>query len=79
MPDIQTENTKQEQVIHLKDGRTIFKTHNGFKSFVKDNKGTIVEITDTYYNKAKITINGKLSPNLYDKSKQYTSKPLIMG
>lgn len=28
----------REQVIELKDGRTIFKTNNGFKSFVQSKK-----------------------------------------
>ena len=43
----------KEQVIELKDGRTIFKTHNGFKSFVQTKKGEVTEVTDDYYNKAK--------------------------
>jgi hypothetical protein len=42
-----------EQVIHLKDGRKIFKTHNGFKSFCESKNGEIIEVTDAYYNQAK--------------------------
>lgn len=79
MSNTQTENTKQEQILHLKDGRTIFKTHNGFKSFVQDTKGFVTEVTIGYYNKAKLSVNGKLAPNLYDKSRQYTNKPIITG
>lgn len=41
-------NTR-EQVIELKDGRTLFKTHNGFKSFVEDKKGNITPVTSRYY------------------------------
>lgn len=43
----------REQIIELKDGRTIFKTHNGFKSFVESEKGEITPITEKYYLKAK--------------------------
>lgn len=43
----------REQIIKLKDGRTIFRTHNGFKSFVESEKGEITPITDAYYLKAK--------------------------
>ncbi len=43
----------KEQIIELKDGRTIFKTHNGFKSFVKDKKGITTPVTPEYYLKAK--------------------------
>ena len=43
----------REQVIELKDGRTIFKTHNGFKSFVESKKGEVTEVTNEYYNKVK--------------------------
>ncbi len=42
-----------EQIIELKDGRTIFKTHNGFKSFVKGKKGEVLPITDEYYKQVK--------------------------
>ena len=43
----------KEQIIFLKDGRTIFKTHNGFKSFVETKKGEITEVTGLYYQQAK--------------------------
>ena len=43
-------NTK-EQIHLLKDGRTIFKTHNGFKSFLTDLKGTTIPVTEEYYAK----------------------------
>lgn len=43
----------REQIIVLKDGRTIFKTHNGFKSFVQDKKGNITETTNEYYKQVK--------------------------
>ena len=43
----------REQIIELKDGRTIFKTHNGFKSFVQTKKGEITEVTSQYYNQTK--------------------------
>ena len=42
----------EEQIVLLKDGRTIFKTHNGFKSFVKDAKGVVTEVTSDYYKQA---------------------------
>lgn len=45
---------KREQVIVLKDGRTIFKTDNGFKSFVESKKGEVTEVTNEYYNQVKI-------------------------
>ena len=45
-------NTR-EQIIELKDGRTIFKTHNGFKYFLQSKKGEITPITESYYLKAK--------------------------
>lgn len=44
----------REQVIELKDGRTIFKTENGFKSFVHSKKGEVTEVTNEYYNQVKI-------------------------
>jgi len=44
---------RKEQVLELKDGRTIFKTHNGFKSFVQTKKGEVTEVTNEYYNQAK--------------------------
>lgn len=42
-----------EQLILLKDGRKIFKTHNGFKSFVESKKGIITEVSSEYYNQVK--------------------------
>lgn len=45
-------NSEKEQEHLLKDGRTIFKTHNGFKSFVQDKKGNVTEVTDAYYTQA---------------------------
>jgi hypothetical protein len=44
---------QREQVVHLKDGRVIFKTHNGFKSFVQSKKGEVTEVTEAYFNQAK--------------------------
>lgn len=44
---------EREQVLHLKDGRVIFKTHNGFKSFVQSKKGEVIEVTEAYFNQAK--------------------------
>ena len=43
----------REQEIPLKDGRTIFKTHNGFKYWVESKKGEVAEVTEAYYNQAK--------------------------
>jgi hypothetical protein len=43
----------REQIIELKDGRIIFKTHNGFKSFVQSKKGEVTEISDVYYGACK--------------------------
>ena len=47
-------NTQRESVIKLKDGRTIFKTHNGFKSWVEDQKGNVTEVTEQYWNQVKV-------------------------
>ena len=44
----------REQILELKDGRTIFKTNNGFKSWVQSKKGEVTEVTDQYYNQAKL-------------------------
>lgn len=38
----------REQIIELKDGRTIFKTHNGFKCWV-EYKDEVVAVTPQYY------------------------------
>lgn len=43
----------REQVIKLKDGRTIFKTHNGFRCFMESKKGVVIPIADEYYKKVK--------------------------
>lgn len=43
----------REQIIELKDGRTIYKTHNGFRAFVEDRNGKSLPITMFYYNKVK--------------------------
>lgn len=42
-----------EQEIALKDGRTIYKTHNGFQSWVKNAKGEATKVSDDYYKNAK--------------------------
>lgn len=42
-----------EQIKELKDGRTIWKTHNGFKCWLRDKKGKVTEVTQEYYNNAK--------------------------
>lgn len=42
-------NSNREQIVELKDGRTIFKTHNGFKCFVESKKGEVTEVTYEYY------------------------------
>ena len=45
--------SEREQVLHLKDGRVIFKTHNGFNFFVESKKGEVLEVTEAYFNQAK--------------------------
>ena len=45
-------STEIEQEVLLKDGRTIYKTHNGFKSFVKTSKGEVTEVDSSYYKQA---------------------------
>jgi hypothetical protein len=40
---------EKEQIVKLKDGRTIYKTHNGFKSFVESKTGVAIEVTNEYY------------------------------
>lgn len=45
-------NSEKEQIVKLKDGRTIFKTHNGFKCFVESKKGEVTETTSEYYTQA---------------------------
>ena len=44
---------QKEQHLKLKDGREIWKTHNGFKSFVKSQKGVVSEVTADYYKSVK--------------------------
>ena len=44
---------EKEQILVLKDGRTLFKTHNGFKSFLQEKNGNVVEVTEEYYQKSK--------------------------
>ena len=40
-----------EQRHKLKDGRVIFKTHNGFKYYVVDKKSKTLEVSKEYYKK----------------------------
>lgn len=51
MPKYNPETREQE--IELKDERTIFKTHNGFKCWMQYKKGEIIPVTEAYYLKAK--------------------------
>lgn len=44
-----------EQQIDLPDGRSIFKTHNGFECYVMDKNGVVTPVTQEYYLKAKRT------------------------
>jgi len=41
----------REQIKELKDGRTIYKTHNGFRAFMVDQKGKVLPITQEYYHR----------------------------
>lgn len=45
--------TQREQIIELKDGRTLFKTSNGFKSFMENKKGEVIPVTKEYYSRSK--------------------------
>jgi len=54
----------KEQIVNLKNGKQIYKTHNGFRSFVveKDKtvrgklvKGKVTQVSEEYYLKAKKT------------------------
>lgn len=36
----------------LKDGRTIWKSHNCFRSWCMDKRGHILPVTEEYYNQA---------------------------
>jgi hypothetical protein len=42
----------REQECDLKDGRKIFKTHNGFRSYVVSVSGVVTQVTPEYYLKA---------------------------
>jgi hypothetical protein len=35
----------------LKDGRELYRTHNGFRHFVVSKKGIATQVTEKYYNK----------------------------
>lgn len=37
----------------LKDGRSIYRTHNGFRFFVVSKKGISTQVTEEYYFKCK--------------------------
>lgn len=43
----------KEQVITLTDGRELYKTHNGFRIFLKDKNGKVIPISQNYYSKIK--------------------------
>ena len=45
--------TTEEQTILLKDKREIFKTHNGFRYWLREENGTIMPINEDYYNTVK--------------------------
>jgi hypothetical protein len=45
-------NTR-EQIVEFKDGRILFKTHNGFKCFLQDKKGKVIIVSDDYYKRLK--------------------------
>jgi hypothetical protein len=47
------DSNKRQQELELKDGRKLFRTHNGFKSFVEDKKGNITQVSTDYYIKSK--------------------------
>ena len=49
---MQDQEVTKEQEFLLKDGRSIFKTHNGFKYYVQSRKGEIIEVTESYYKQA---------------------------
>ena len=46
-------STDKEQELLLKDGRIIYKTHNGFKCFVQSKSGEVTEVSDKYYDQVK--------------------------
>jgi hypothetical protein len=43
-------STREQEKV-LKDGRTIFKTHNGFRAFMTDQHGVTIPITQEYYHR----------------------------
>lgn len=43
----------RESIIKLKDGRTLYKTHNGFKYWVESKKGESTEVTEKYFRTIK--------------------------
>lgn len=46
---------KKESIFKLKDGRTIYKTHNGFKYWLDAGKGSKhIEVTESYYKTIKV-------------------------
>ena len=47
-------NLEKESIIELKDGRVLYKTHNGFKHWVTDKKGIETEVTEAYWNQCKV-------------------------
>jgi hypothetical protein len=48
-----TERTSEHK---LKDGRTIYRTHNGFRFFLEDKKGKSTQVSESYYNIVKKNI-----------------------
>lgn len=42
----------KEQEFSLKDGRKIWKTHNGFKYYVQTKNREVTEVTEQYYQQA---------------------------
>jgi hypothetical protein len=50
---METLETERLDVFNLKDGRTIFKTNNGFKYWLESKSGEVIEITEQYYYQAK--------------------------
>jgi len=39
------------EIKELKDGRRIFKTHNGFRCYLTDQRGATLPVTQDYYTK----------------------------
>jgi hypothetical protein len=44
--------SKVTETIHLKDGRILLTTHNGFKKWLQSGK-EIIPVTEQYFNNAK--------------------------